>query len=191
MCGEGGNLSTRDLRFIYAGRVGCEFMHPVQPTDAPSSRRSSRSHFYTPGFPRFWTNIEHLKTMKDFFCHFICMCVYICVVLACAIYIINVFNLFYTCFLKWAEWTMWSKREFVMNLPHVVYLRYILCFAIYYVSPSNEGRHIALVWIFLPLPLLLLLLSEACPDHNFFVFPDRSIIFGMWVHDHQAVCCIL
>ena len=33
------------------------------------------------------------------------------------------------------------------------------------------------------LPLLLLLLSEACPDHNFFVFPDRSIIFGMWVHD--------
>jgi hypothetical protein len=37
-------------------------------------------------------------------------------------------------------------------------------------------------------PLLLLLLSEACPDHNFFVFPDRSMIFGMWVHDHKAVC---
>ena len=34
-------------------------------------------------------------------------------------------------------------------------------------------------------PLLLLLLSEACPDHNFFVFPDRSIIFSMWVHDHR------
>jgi hypothetical protein len=54
-CGEGGNLSTRDLGFIYvssAGRVGCEFMHPAQPTDALSSRRSSRSHFYTPGFPR-------------------------------------------------------------------------------------------------------------------------------------------
>jgi hypothetical protein len=48
-----------------------------------------------------------------------------------------------------------------------------------YVSPSNEGRPIVLVWLFLP---LLLLLSEACPDHNFFVFPDRSIIFGMWVH---------
>jgi hypothetical protein len=45
----------------------------------------------------------------------------------------------------------------------------------YYVSPSNEGRHIVLVWFFL-LPHLL---SEACPDHNFFVFPDRSIIFGM------------
>jgi hypothetical protein len=27
---------------------------------------------------------------------------------------------------------------------------------------------------------------KACPDHNFFVFPDRSIIFGMWVHDHKA-----
>ena len=55
MCGEGGNLSTRDLSFIYvssAGRVGCEFLHAAQPTDATSSRRSSRSHFYTPGFPR-------------------------------------------------------------------------------------------------------------------------------------------
>jgi hypothetical protein len=59
-----------------------------------------------------------------------------------------------------------------------------------YVSPSNEGRHIVLVWFFLPLPLLLLLI-EACPDHNFFVFPDRSIIFDMWVHDHKAVCHIL
>jgi hypothetical protein len=59
-----------------------------------------------------------------------------------------------------------------------------------YVSPSNEGRHLVLVWFFLPLPLLPLLLSEACPDHNFFVFPDRSMIFGMWVHDHKAVCRI-
>jgi hypothetical protein len=36
-CGEGGNLSTRVLGFIYvssAGRVGCEFLHPAQPTDA-------------------------------------------------------------------------------------------------------------------------------------------------------------
>jgi hypothetical protein len=41
------------------------------------------------------------------------------------------------------------------------------------------------------IPILLpLLLSEACPDHNFFVFPDRSIIFGMWVHDHKMVCRI-
>ena len=54
-----------------------------------------------------------------------------------------------------------------------------------YVSPSNEGRHIVLVWFLLLLPLLL---SEACPDHNFFVFRDRSIIFHMWVHDHKAVC---
>jgi hypothetical protein len=32
-CEEGGNLSTRDLGFIYvsfAGRVGCEFIHPAQ-----------------------------------------------------------------------------------------------------------------------------------------------------------------
>ena len=44
-CEEGGNLSTQDLSFIYVsseGRVGCEFIHPAQPTDAPSSRRSSR-----------------------------------------------------------------------------------------------------------------------------------------------------
>ena len=71
-------------------------------------------------------------------------------------------------------------------------------FCVNYVSPSNEGRHIVLVWFFLPLPLpllplpllplLLVLLSKACPDHNFFVFPDRSMIFGMWVHDHKAVC---
>jgi hypothetical protein len=58
-------------------------------------------------------------------------------------------------------------------------------------SPSNEGRHIGLVWFFLLPPpllhlLLLLLLSEACPGHNIFVFRDRSMIFGMWVHDHKA-----
>jgi hypothetical protein len=55
MCEEGGNLSIRDLGFIYVsseGRVGCEFIHPAQPTDAPSIR-SSRSHFFTPGFTRF------------------------------------------------------------------------------------------------------------------------------------------
>ena len=51
-----------------------------------------------------------------------------------------------------------------------------------YVSPSNEGRYIVLVWFFLPL------LSEACPDHNYFVFWDMSMIFRMWVHDHKAVC---
>jgi hypothetical protein len=52
-----------------------------------------------------------------------------------------------------------------------------------YVSPSNEGRHIVLVWFF-----LLLLLSKVCQDHNFFVFRDMSMIFGIWVHDHKAVC---
>ena len=36
-CEEGGNLSTRDLSFIYVsseGQVGCEFIHPAQPTDS-------------------------------------------------------------------------------------------------------------------------------------------------------------
>jgi hypothetical protein len=77
---------------------------------------------------------------------------------------------------------------FVGPWPLIIRLKYET--SSYYVSPSNEGRHIVLVWFFLPLPLLLLplLLSEACPDHNFFVFPDRSIIFGIWVHDHKAVC---
>ena len=53
---EGGNLSTQDLGFIYVsseGRVGCEFIYPAQPTDAPSSRRSSWSHFYTLGLTPF------------------------------------------------------------------------------------------------------------------------------------------
>ena len=61
----------------------------------------------------------------------------------------------------------------------------IIYISLNYVSPSNEGRHIVLVGFFLP---LLLLLSEDCPDHNFFVFRDRSMIFGMWVYDHKVVC---
>jgi hypothetical protein len=46
-----------------------------------------------------------------------------------------------------------------------------------YVSPSNEQRHIVLIWFFLPLPLLLLmlLLSEAFPDHNFFSSPEPKV----------------
>ena len=39
------------LRLASAGRVGCEFLHPAHPTDAPSSRRSSRSPFLYPGIP--------------------------------------------------------------------------------------------------------------------------------------------
>ena len=48
--------TRREPGFIYVsseGRVGCEFLHPAQPTDAPSSRRSFRSHFYTPGLTPF------------------------------------------------------------------------------------------------------------------------------------------
>jgi hypothetical protein len=28
----------------------------------------------------------------------------------------------------------------------------------------------------------------SCSDHKVFVFRDRSMIIGMWVHDHKAVC---
>ena len=40
-CEDGGNLSTRDLSFIYVsseGRVGCEFMHPAQPNTRLNSK---------------------------------------------------------------------------------------------------------------------------------------------------------
>jgi hypothetical protein len=54
-------IQVSDYRFLGAsgiyvsseGRVGCEFIHPAQPTDVPSSRRSSLSHFYTPGLTPF------------------------------------------------------------------------------------------------------------------------------------------
>ena len=57
-CEEGSNFSTRDLSFIYMyfsceRRVGSKFIDPAQPTDAPSSQRSSWTHFYTPGFTPF------------------------------------------------------------------------------------------------------------------------------------------
>jgi hypothetical protein len=35
-------------------------IHPAQPTDAPSSQRSSLSHFYTLGFPRGWPLLRGL-----------------------------------------------------------------------------------------------------------------------------------
>ena len=53
-----------------------------------------------------------------------------------------------------------------------------------YVSPSNEGRHIVLVYFFFCFFSAKLVRTITC------VFPDRSIIFGMWVHDHKAVCRI-
>ena len=43
------SLNTGPRFYLLLIRVGCEFLHPAQPTDTPSSRRSSRSHFYTPG----------------------------------------------------------------------------------------------------------------------------------------------
>ena len=77
-----------------------------------------------------------------------------------------------TCNYSYLDFVIWNSLRLFM--------------LVYYVSPSNEGRHIVLIWFFLP--LLPFLLSEACPDHNLFVFRDRSMIFGMWVHDHKAVC---
>jgi hypothetical protein len=59
--------------------------------------------------------------------------------------------------------------------------------AYFYVSPSNEGRHIVLVWFFLP--LLLLLLSEACPDHNFFVFP--TTLNHVLISPYRSFWCII
>jgi len=76
-----------------------------------------------------------------------------------------------TCNYSYLDFVIWNSLRLFM--------------LVYYVSPSNEGRHIVLIWFFLP--LLPLLLSEACPDHNLFVFRDKSMIFGMWVHDHKAV----
>ena len=82
------------------------------------------------------------------------------------------------------------KRIQVTSAPNIVIWPLDKCHLVKsapmynYVSPSNEGRHIVLVWY------VLLLLCEACPNHNFFVFPDRSILFGMWVHDHKVVCHI-
>ena len=57
----------------------------------------------------------------------------------------------------------------------------------YITKPGAYPRHIG-DRLPLPLPLILILLSEACPDHNLFVSSDRSIIFGMWVHDLKAMC---
>ena len=86
------------------------------------------------------------------------------------------------------HWTTLAFNIHLFNFPlstccGCIMLIALLCVALYYVSPSNEGRHVVFVWFFLPL-----LLSEACLGHNFFVFRDRSMIFGMWVHDHKAVC---
>ena len=52
-CEEGGNLSTRDLSFIYVsseGQVGCEFIHPAQPT-LPFKPKKLSVPFLYPGVP--------------------------------------------------------------------------------------------------------------------------------------------
>ena len=37
---------------------------------------------------------------------------------------------------------------------------------------------------------MFFLIVFCCPGHNIFVFRDRSMIFGVYVHDHRAVCRI-
>jgi hypothetical protein len=101
--------------------------------------------------------------------------------------VLNTINLNQTKIWIFSDKTTIFQTFFSISFGHHIW--YLSLKYPYYVSPSNEGRHIVLVWFFL-LPLLPLLLSEACPDHNFFVFPDRSMIFGMWVHDLKAVCRI-
>jgi hypothetical protein len=65
------------------------------------------------------------------------------------------------------------KNNYLTLMSKVKVSRRSLQYATHHLMvPSNEGRHIVLVWFFLPLlfpllPLLLLLLSEACPGHNF------------------------
>jgi hypothetical protein len=79
--------------------------------------------------------------------------------------------------LLWNHLANWNQTWHEMNVHWIVSYKTcgvvskegvsMLYMDFNYVSPSNEGRHIVLVWFFfLPL-LLLLLLSEACPDHNF------------------------
>jgi hypothetical protein len=57
-------------------------------------------------------------------------------------------------------------------------------------SRSHEGhygmRHTAL-WSCTHIPNIIDL-SRKTTGHNIFVFQDRSMLFGMWVHDHKAVC---
>jgi hypothetical protein len=62
---------------------------------------------------------------------------------------------------------MTAPQEQVDQVHCNYFWQYDLWWSHYYVSPSNEGRTIVLVRFFLPLPLLL---SEACPDHNFLSF---------------------
>ena len=55
------NCKSKQMTDIIAWPSRCHGrIHPAQPTDAPSSQRSSRSHFYTLGFPRGWPLLRGL-----------------------------------------------------------------------------------------------------------------------------------
>ena len=69
------------------------------------------------------------------------------------------------CCIEWHLWYLYVSCLILDNLQtyKLNIITFLMSYLCYYVSPSNEGRHIVLVWFFLPLPLpqLLLLLSEA------------------------------
>ena len=74
-CEEGGNLSTRDLGFIYVsseGRVGCEFIHSTQPTDVTLY---TCCNFIVLSF----------STYTDLCCVVLCCVVLRCVALRCVV----------------------------------------------------------------------------------------------------------
>jgi hypothetical protein len=83
-----------------------------------------------------------------------------------------------------------QKRCYVRVFPKL-FVWWLMSYLCYYVSPSNEGRHIVLVWFFSSASASAASASSQRSHHTCFVFPDRSIIFGMWVHDHKAVCRVL
>ena len=68
-------ISQHRTCFIYIsseGRVGCEFIHQTQPTDAPSSRRSSQSHFILLIYYKIPTVLHYRGYQKKSGCkHFI------------------------------------------------------------------------------------------------------------------------
>jgi hypothetical protein len=64
-------------------------------------------------------------------------------------------------------------------------VQHILCCVCFFLC-------LRLVYPMLPVSLECLFLITplvfSCSGHNIFFFRDRSMIIGMWVHDHKAVC---
>ena len=76
-----------------------------------------------------------------------------------------------------------AMQQITEFLKVCIYFQTLHILRFNYVSPSNEGRHIVLVWFI----FFRFFSAKLVRTITFFVFPDRSMIFGMWVHDHKAV----